>query len=204
MYDNANECAKSLSITEINSKDTFIVSGEFIVRPGVNRVHVLVVGGGAGGGSGNAGGGGSGYVSASTVEVIEGDVIAVTVGRGGAGSKDIAVDPGDTYDQNAYPGEPSSFGSLVWAEGGHVMNPIDRSGGDGGSGGGGECVIYESCHGAPVVQMEELEQMAQLMEAKDKATTRRSSAASSLPHLLQGEAAKEVLTAAAEAAAVCL
>ena len=51
------------SITEF--KATFTKSGQFKVPSGVNKVHVLAVGGGAGGGSGNAGGGGSGYVSAS-------------------------------------------------------------------------------------------------------------------------------------------
>ena len=59
-----------------------------------------------------------------------GDVITVTVGRGGTGSTfKINMDA-----QDAEPGQRSSFGSLVVADGGHIMN--GRTGGDGGSGGG--------------------------------------------------------------------
>ena len=129
--------------SSITGSKAFTTSGQFKVSPGVNNIHVLAVGGGAGGGSGSAGGGGSGYVKEGYVAVNVGDVITVTVGRGGSGSTfKINMDA-----QDAYPGERSSFDSLVVADGENKMNPMGRTGGDGGSGGGGDGVQSKSGDG---------------------------------------------------------
>ena len=97
----------------------YVKSGTFEVPKGVSGVRVVVIGGGAGGGSGSKGGGGSGYVEYKFIDVKYKEAYEIIVGKGGES------------DEN---GGNSSFGTLLYAEGGKTA--IDENGGDGGSGGG--------------------------------------------------------------------
>ena len=91
---------------------TFAASGTFIVPNGVTLVKVRVCGGGGGGGSGGTnlggGGGGAGGYGEGPVAVVPGEVIAVTVGVGGAGG---TTNPAES-------GSLSTFGLSVGATGG--------------------------------------------------------------------------------------
>lgn len=106
-----------------------------MVPPGVYRVRVLAVGGGSGGGSGAGGGGGSGYIVVREVVVTPLEVIFVNVGRGSAGASSKFNDTSKTLTT----GQPSQFGSLVRANGGHIP---ENNGGRGGSGGGASAGKY--------------------------------------------------------------
>ncbi|MFS4459884.1 glycine-rich domain-containing protein [Bdellovibrio sp. HCB2-146] len=119
----------------------FRSSGVFKVPKDVNRVRVTAVGAGGGGGGGHlarglgAGGGGGGAVRTREVIVKGTDEVVITVGRGGAGAS------GGGY--NGSKGESSSFGSLLFAEGGgggysgYYNTSMGYGGIGGGSGGGG-------------------------------------------------------------------
>ena len=83
----------------------FFESGNFIVPLNVARIRVRLWGGG-----GTTGGGGGGFAM-KEIEVNSGDIIPVTVGRGGYGSNAATRD-----------GQTSSFGSYVSATGGLSYN----------------------------------------------------------------------------------
>ena len=105
---------------------------------GVNRVRVLVVGGGGGGGSGAAGGGAAGIVKTGVFDVEPNEVIKVTVGKKGNGS----TRKEGSCAQDSTPGERSSFGRLLRADGGGNHNGTcyeSWKGATGGSGGGEGC-----------------------------------------------------------------
>ncbi|MGE0768958.1 MAG: glycine-rich domain-containing protein [Hyphomicrobiaceae bacterium] len=133
-------------INTVGNVQVFTASGTFTVPDGITQVAVDVWGaGGAGGassdgtglaaGSAGAGGGAGGYAR-KLVTVTPGDVIAVTVGAGGAGVSNAAVTGGA--------GGTSSFGAHVSCTGG-AGGPSGRnsliSGGLGGSGTGGDINI---------------------------------------------------------------
>ena len=83
----------------------FFESGNFIVPLNVARIRVRLWGGG-----GTVGGGGGGFAM-KEIQVNSGDIIPVTVGRGGYGSAVATRD-----------GQTSSFGSYVSATGGLSYN----------------------------------------------------------------------------------
>lgn len=111
----------------------FEASGFFIVPTGVTSVTVLAIGGGGGGANGHQGGGGSGYVDAGVFAVSAGDSIAITVGTGGSGGNECI---GCNTIVGLTAGTGSSFGALLSVDGGQVVDGINLSGNDGGSGGG--------------------------------------------------------------------
>lgn len=116
--------------------ELFTSSGTFTVPSGVSSVRVLVVGGGGGGANGHQGGGGSGYVNVATISVTPGEAVPITVGAGGSGANEC--DGCNDINGNT-PGEVSSFGSYLSANGGQTPTTINGPGGNGGSGGGGSC-----------------------------------------------------------------
>ncbi|MBZ7923099.1 hypothetical protein LAC81_15010 [Ensifer adhaerens] len=117
VYDGAKFQIANFSPANIPARNTqqFTASGSFTVPADVYRVKARVWGGGGGAGGSfgangaGSGGGGAGYAE-GIVEVTPGQVIAVTVGSGGAGGASTPTDG-----QN---GGSSSFGGLISATGG--------------------------------------------------------------------------------------
>lgn len=96
---------------------SFVSTGTFAVPAGVGQVEVEIWGAGAGSyasvsGLPSGGGAGGGYAKKLVTGLIPGQVIAVTVGSGGAG--------GTTGGAAASPGGTSSFGQFVSATGGSL------------------------------------------------------------------------------------
>lgn len=113
---------------------TFTSSQSWVVPGGVSSVQALVVAGGGGGGSFGGGGGGGGVIYNAAYSVTPGNIIPVTVGKGGYGDYD--------FDGTGDNGENSVFGSLTSIGGGGGGSMFyNTSGGipgaNGGSGGGG-------------------------------------------------------------------
>lgn len=117
----------------------FTANGTFTVPAGVSRVFVSLCGGGGGGSggvlvsssdlyAGGGGGGGQCYLR-SSISVVPGQVIAVTVGSGGAGGSGRG---------NGVAGGVSSFGALLAASGGGggVYSTVGGNGGAAGGAGG--------------------------------------------------------------------
>lgn len=113
----------------------------------VSLVTVILVGGGAGGGSGRrgaaasqrnggSGGGGGGYSFAQFPASLVPSSVTVTVGQSANGGAAIAVD--STNGSNGAAGNPTSFGTLMYALGGGVgiggTATGTHAGGSGGSG----------------------------------------------------------------------
>ena len=97
-------------------------------------IDALIFGGGGAGSVGynssgfaGHGGGGGGHMARGQLDLTEGDVITVTIGKGGAGST-------STSGRKGANGGTSSFGAHLSAAGGNGGNYL--VGGDGGSGGG--------------------------------------------------------------------
>ncbi|MEO9191536.1 MAG: hypothetical protein ABI224_16265 [Acetobacteraceae bacterium] len=93
----------------------FPASGNFVVPAGVTRVEVEVWGAGSGSFASTSsvasgGGSGGGYARKRIVGLIPGQIVAVTVGVGGAA--------GSTTGASAGSGQTSSFGGFVSATGG--------------------------------------------------------------------------------------
>jgi uncharacterized repeat protein (TIGR02543 family) len=107
---------------------------------GVTAIDLLVVAGGGGGGSRHAGGGGAGGLINSTNLSINGGVLSIVVGDGGAGSAARS----DAYGNQGSKGANSSIsGSGISARtaiggGGGAHNAAAE---DGGSGGGASCCL---------------------------------------------------------------
>ncbi len=125
---------------------SFIASGTFTVPANVTEVTAEVWGAGSGAwgawgatNQGGGGGGGGGYARKAVTGLTAGQVIAVTVGLGGAGAA-----PGETPSA----GGSSSFGPYVSATGGAInpassgANPVN--GNFGGTGTGGDVNITGS------------------------------------------------------------
>ena len=113
-------------------------------------MRVLVVGGGSGGASGFYGGGGSGNVSSGEYDLTAGELVNVTVGVGGNGSTHKIA----SNSQDGKAGGASSFGSYLSAAGGQAIVGSYK-GADGGSGGGGGCIVVteRAVQGALMDQM---------------------------------------------------
>lgn len=102
-----------------------------VLRNGIRKAHVLVVGGGGGGGKRNtdSGGGGGGGGAAIAILTLQGiDSVPVTIGEGGAGSGTSGI--------SASSGGTSSFGAFCSATGGLGASG-QGAGGRGGDGSGG-------------------------------------------------------------------
>ena len=114
-------------------EQVFTSSGSFTVPRGSTsvRVHMWGAGGGGGGstiaGAGAGGGGGGGYAR-GVVSVAPGQVIAVTVGAGGAAG---------TGPASGGAGGGSAFGSAILCSGGAGGNLAASAGATGGGAGGG-------------------------------------------------------------------
>jgi len=103
---------------------------------GVDRAHVLLVGGGGGGGANQSRGvggtgGGSGKVVTAFTALAAGNLVDVTVGRKGQGASQF-MQPG-------MDGGPSSFGALTaqGGQGGALLAGGSATGAGGNNGGGG-------------------------------------------------------------------
>jgi len=97
--------------------ETFIANGTFLVPAGVTQVEVELWGGGSGSFASTSiapsgGGSGGGYARKRIQGLSAGQVIAVTVGGGGAA--------GSTSGSTAGPGGTSTFGQFVSATGGSL------------------------------------------------------------------------------------
>ena len=119
----------------VNYKVHVFTSNGTFTRSVVSSVDILVV---AGGGGAGFGGGGAGALVWGTSKSLTDATYSVTIGNGGAGTV--------SNSSYAIPGQDSSFGSLVVAEGGgaggRIQSVTDGNlnsgpGGTGGSGGGG-------------------------------------------------------------------
>lgn len=131
-------------------KDTFKLSGTFVVPPGVTSATIESWGGGgAGGGNNNAnpgggGGGGGAYTKVTGYSVTPGNSISVTVGTGGAGvSKSNGGDGNESYigsfDCRASGGKGGLLNGTAGAGGATYQTYAGGGGaaGSGSSGGGG-------------------------------------------------------------------
>ncbi|MCB5944110.1 glycine-rich domain-containing protein [Acidocella sp. KAb 2-4] len=116
----------------------FTQSGNFVVPNGVSTVKVTVIGGGGSGGyhstMPSGGGGAGGRAKGIVTGLTPGQVIAVTVGAGGAAP---------TGPQNGNTGGTSSFGGYMSASGGVGGNGgtaanFSNAGGAGGTASGGQ------------------------------------------------------------------
>ena len=87
----------------------FTSSQSYTVPALITQLRALVVGGGGGGVAGHNAGGGGGYVKCAMLALSASQSITVTVGEGGGGGVDTS---------NSGAGSPSSFGSLLSADGG--------------------------------------------------------------------------------------
>ena len=115
----------------------FKQSDTFIVPKARNQqFSVRIFGGGGGGGGdnykGSQGGGGGGWMNNAILTINQGDIVQVTIGKGGVG----AIVPNSGSKANYLRGSnggTSSFGTYLSALGG---TSVAGKGGDGGSGGG--------------------------------------------------------------------
>ena len=126
-------------VCEDSSLCTFTgsITGDWVLRikgttrvafPSQEEVDLFAVGGGGGGGAGLAGGGCGGYTKTVKNQTVKGTYQA-TVGAGGAA----------VWDGDGASGGQSSFGTLIYANGGGGGNTHNYQGGNycqGGSGGG--------------------------------------------------------------------
>lgn len=122
----------------IGSTVTLTKSGDFTVPEGVTRIKITASGGGGGGAcaaDASAGGGGGGACIIEIFEVTPGQVISVTVGKGGKGAN-----PATTAIYNGENGEATVIGSLVTLAGGYggIMSTTGDIGGEAGGDGGGK------------------------------------------------------------------
>ena len=117
-------CSVTIQVVAPSGSQLFNSSGTFQAMLSITY-RVLVVGGGAGGVGADAGGGGSGFVRTGSLSLTAGQLIAVTVGAGGATSQN---------------GINATFGNLVTAAGGK-----SAPGYQGGSGGSGAGAGYAYC-----------------------------------------------------------
>jgi hypothetical protein len=109
---------------------TFTSSGTYTKSgPDVQRLHVIVMGGGGGGRAYSECGGAGGY-SEKIISATSVSTVSVTIGGPGSGGVYFGFSPG---------GGTTSFGTFVSASGGDGANShIQHNGGRGGLGSGGE------------------------------------------------------------------
>lgn len=116
-------------------------NGSFTVPAGVTKIYVSASAGGGGGGGGSTGaiyGGGGGGGAGETIMDVEyavtpGQVIAITIGAGGAGSSSAAAAGGNTV--------IGSLVTLAGGGGGEAANTPGVATGKGGSYGGGNGAV---------------------------------------------------------------
>lgn len=129
-FDATNDTGKFIAV------NTFTSTGTWTKASGVNKVFVLVQGGG-GGASGHSESGGAGGYAEKLIDVsglAVGATVAVTVGTGGSGI---------TYSSAGGSGTASSFGAYVSASGGGGANTSHaHTGGKPGIGSGGDINLY--------------------------------------------------------------
>lgn len=99
-----------------------------------NEVNVRIFGGGGGGGLYS--GGGSGWMNNDIIKVSPGEIINITIGKGGVGQNKTAANStiSESYNSSKS-GGATSFGGYLVANGGDGGN--NHWGGNGGAGGGG-------------------------------------------------------------------
>lgn len=77
------------SVIQAHGTQTFTKNGTFTVPDGVTKIWITACGGGGGGGAGYAAGGGGGgggaFVIQQPCEVTPGQVLSITIGKGGTG-----------------------------------------------------------------------------------------------------------------------
>ncbi len=117
----------------------FAASGNFVVPHGVSLVKVRAHGAGGGGGGntgqGGGGGGGGGGYAEGVLQVTPGQIIAISVGAGGAGGSNGS---GSAAGNNGHDGGASNFGGALGAAGGHGgAGSLTGGQGDSGTGGSG-------------------------------------------------------------------
>jgi hypothetical protein len=115
---------KLKNVLTFTSTGTYTKSG-----PDVQRIHVLVMGGGGGGRAYSDCGGAGGYAE-KIIDATSVTTVSVTIGGAGTGGVYFGYSPG---------GGTTSFGAFVSASGGDGANShIQHNGGRGGLGSGGE------------------------------------------------------------------
>ena len=130
----------------------------FTVGEGVTTINVEMSGGGGGSGgsyAGTGGAGGDGELIRSTITVVPGDVLTITVGAGGAGGAAHIGTPGHTPATGGGGGGLSSVGALLASGGGGGggEGPGGTAGGDGeGPNGGAGGPSFDGIHGPGVQQ----------------------------------------------------
>ena len=103
--------------------ETFITNTSWTVPNDIRgNISIRIFGGGGGGG--RRSGGGGGWMNNGEIMINKGEIIQVTIGKGGIGSNGV----------NGSSGGTSSFGVYMSATGGE--GGIYGHGGNGGSGGG--------------------------------------------------------------------
>jgi hypothetical protein len=113
-------CARAYGFTSLTAGgfvtviQSFTATGDWVCPTGVTEVEWLVVAGGGGGGGsapgGGGGGGAGGFRTGTGLSVTAGTTYTVTVGAGGPGSLDAAVQGSD--------GNPSEFNTITSTGGG--------------------------------------------------------------------------------------
>lgn len=133
-----------ISFNEYNHK-TFTQDGEFIVPDGISIIYVTAAAGGGGGGGGKGGavnriggggGGGGACIARKLYPVEPGQVISITIGKGGIGGEGInqrSESSEPAYGEN---GTPTILSNIVTLSGGSAGR--FSTGGNGGSPNGGE------------------------------------------------------------------
>ena len=113
-----------------NASGTSVWNVPEVLKKGIRKAHVTVVGGGGGGRSSlyYCGGGGGGGIARGMVDLSGVDTVSITVGAGGAG---------DTNGSGKDNGGTSSFGPYMSATGGQAGMSFG-TGGKGGAGSGGD------------------------------------------------------------------
>ncbi|MFA5086796.1 MAG: type II secretion system protein [Candidatus Paceibacterota bacterium] len=123
-------CAENTASGYTINQFTYVAvpgSYSWTIPSGITSIEYLVVAGGGGGGYG--GGGGGGGFRTGTYTVAEGNVVTITVGKGGTGSNSAPTS-----------GSNSVFGitgSAITSNGGGAGGVTNTAGSPGGSGGGG-------------------------------------------------------------------
>ena len=127
----------------------YSTSGSFTVPSGITKIQVILAGGGGAGGGGNPAatggdtaqgtggrGGGAGVLLGANIAVTPGQVIAFTIGAGGAGSDTTSGSPGGT---SRFPSAGTLNGGYLecYGGGGGIKPPISGSANVGANGADG-------------------------------------------------------------------